>query len=200
MPMTDVEPNLTSFVPTSGVYALVDPRTSRVMYIGKSIDIDYRYRQHLNSDSFDGNRAKHRWVEELKALGLVPKLVIIAEAPWPSSDDVEKQYIKIYKATGQCELNRASGGMGNRSASKLSNSHRDDWFQVGRRIKAVREEILEIAMEAGRLGGPKMSSLVLEASHSLDKSRPKLEGHLRAQFPNWDDICRVFYGREGDRE
>lgn len=56
------------------VYALCDPRTGAIRYVGQSADIHRRYAQHL-LQSADGR--KKAWLEELKALNMLPTLVVL---------------------------------------------------------------------------------------------------------------------------
>lgn len=49
------------------VYALVDPRTQQVRYIGIAQDIHRRYAQHMLYPQ--GGEAKLAWMEELKQCG-----------------------------------------------------------------------------------------------------------------------------------
>jgi hypothetical protein len=187
----------TGFKTISGVYALVDPRSNRVMYCGQSLDVDYRYRQHLDLDAYTSNVEKRRWIAGLKNLGLKPRLVILAECDWPESDEIEKQYIRTYRLSGQCELNRATGGKKSRAVSKLGNTHQDDWFQIGRKLKAARALLSEVATEAGALAGPKAIGEAIEARQAIDKFKSRMEARLIRAFPEWDEFIQEFFGEEG---
>jgi DNA-binding Xre family transcriptional regulator len=57
------------------VYALGDPRTNKVHYIGIAKDVYKRYIQHLNNPYI--NSAKNDWMNEIKHRGLVPTLTIL---------------------------------------------------------------------------------------------------------------------------
>lgn len=59
---------------TSCVYTLIDPRTNKIRYIGQSINPEQRYKQHLSCD--DGSPRVH-WIQELRAQGVHPKMVIL---------------------------------------------------------------------------------------------------------------------------
>jgi len=195
MSTVEVKP-ITSFSSTSGVYALVDPRTNRVMYVGQSVDIDFRYRQHVNPNNYDTNREKRQWIWGLKAVGLVPKLIVIAECEWPASDDVEQQYIKLYKSNGQCELNLAAGGKYSRAVSKGGNSHRDDWFQLGLKIRFINRLIWEVVQDLGHIDGAKSMDLMLSVRNRLSIVMSRLEDRLVSMHPDWSDITKVFYGND----
>ena len=81
------------------VYALGDPRTGEVHYIGISQDVYRRYAQHLNHPHI--NNVKNTWMEEIKQAGIVPTLAILET----SVDDTiiherEKHWIQHYLALG----------------------------------------------------------------------------------------------------
>lgn len=188
----------TSFRPTAGVYALVDPRDGRTMYIGQSVDVEYRYRQHCDMRNADGNPAKHAWISSLYRQGLAPTLVILERVGWPDSDDVEQRLIREYKERGECEFNRAGGGMNNRSVSRPLNSHPDDWFQVGIKIKRARALLSEAIDDAGRLAGATEVDKGIKASRAIDHFKYALEGVMSRVFPGMPDLARVFSGPESE--
>lgn len=157
----------TDFRPTGGVYGLIDPRSGRMMYVGQSIDIDYRYRQHCNIVCFDGNLEKHHWIADLRRCELSPTLVILRECAWPESDDVEKQLISRYRLEGQCELNIAPGGMYNRSSRKADNAHPDDKFQLLVLLNNIERLITESTRYAGRIGGAKYMDKLVKVSRTI---------------------------------
>jgi hypothetical protein len=59
------------------VYALCDPRTDEIKYIGCSSKVQQRYQEHLSDNRT--NQSKWAWICELRDLGLSPKLAIIEE-------------------------------------------------------------------------------------------------------------------------
>jgi hypothetical protein len=184
-----------TFEATAGIYALIDPRTDRTMYVGQAIDIEYRYRQHCSNNSpyRQSNMDKYHWIEELKSLGLVPKLVVLEECNWPESDEVEKRLIREHKARGECELNRAVGGQG-AVIRRSQNGHKDDWFQLGREIKETRERLMHIVTESCRLAGGGRADEWAKVVSYLDRAKARLEAVLHKTFPEWENFTRVFYG------
>lgn len=58
------------------IYNLSDPRDSSVHYVGRSINPEQRYRQHLTPAS-NTSEEKKNWLIELRRLGLKPTLNII---------------------------------------------------------------------------------------------------------------------------
>jgi len=66
------------------VYALGDPRTNEIRYIGIAQDVYKRYAQHLNHPH--PNETKNAWMQELKQSGAIPTLTIL-------ESDVEEDLI-----------------------------------------------------------------------------------------------------------
>jgi hypothetical protein len=180
---------------TTGIYALIDPRTDRVMYVGQSVDIDYRFRQHLHAWRNDSNRKKIRWIGELQKLGMVPLLRILEERPFQGCDEAETRWIRHFKVLGQCEFNRAPGGS-IRRPSKLLNGHPDDWFQVGLKVKRVQALLSELRVETYALAGKRGDESIRKVIRTLLQARMALEGVLRGAFPEWTELTKVFFGAQ----
>jgi hypothetical protein len=192
--------NLTSFKATCGIYALVDPRTGRIMYVGQSIDIEKRFRTHLDTDRYEPNIAKRRWLKELARLDLKPQLIVLEECAFADLDSAERRTISSLKASGLAELNLTPGGSTDRSVSRLGNSHPDDWFQLGLKVKRARGLILSIIEDSARLGGKSHAVAWRKVLSGIDSAKARLEGILQLTFPKWSDSGRVFYGPEPDEE
>lgn len=89
----------------SGIYALLDPRTGDIRYIGQSKNISKRFSSHKYSSS---DYPVSKWISKLRKDGLIPDLVIIEEHENPV--DVEKQWIDRAKKSGANLLNLHEGG------------------------------------------------------------------------------------------
>lgn len=61
------------------IYALCDPETGEVRYIGSSEDPEGRLRQHMTPSQLREDTLKTRWLKSLKEQGRVPKLIILDE-------------------------------------------------------------------------------------------------------------------------
>jgi hypothetical protein len=76
----------------TSIYALIDPITHRVRYVGQSRNPELRRLQHVSRARFD-NQAVHQWI---RGLGELPGLVIL--------EAVENRRIR----TGTCSVSLAS--------------------------------------------------------------------------------------------
>lgn len=80
------------------VYALVDPRTKEIRYIGCTTNPKQRYwsHKHLSSD-WAASILKQEWIIELRDLGLVPLFAILEKIPFDNRAEIETQWMNFYK-------------------------------------------------------------------------------------------------------
>lgn len=92
------------------IYALADPRTGDVRYVGKtSRKLSTRLRQHVNRSAKPETRCAC-WIRALVALGLVPdarELEVVSEEQWPAA---ERRWISALRAEGADLTNLTEGG------------------------------------------------------------------------------------------
>lgn len=62
------------------VYALGDPRTDEIRYVGRSVQPEIRLRDHMRKTAPNGNRSR-RWLHALKRRGLRPVFWILEVVP-----------------------------------------------------------------------------------------------------------------------
>ena len=89
------------------VYALVDPRTSQIRYIGQTQNHpEMRLDGHLHK--VDENKAKQAWFEELRYLRMKPIIVVLEYAPdLEEALEVERDWIRTGRRIGWHLLNLA---------------------------------------------------------------------------------------------
>jgi len=92
------------------IYGLVDPRTSLIRYIGKSVRPEGRLTDHCNDQSVTW---RTNWIRDLKSHGLKPELTILHELPddadWQTS---EREWISKGRELGWPLTNCTDGGDG----------------------------------------------------------------------------------------
>jgi GIY-YIG catalytic domain-containing protein len=112
------------------IYALLDPDTQEVRYIGKSIRPAERYVNHLNEHS---NTHRCHWIQSLRKRGLEPDCCILEriEGAWPWQE-AERYYIAHYRRMGCKLVNGTSGGDGVEGLSDESADRRNATW-IGRR-------------------------------------------------------------------
>lgn len=93
------------------VYALIDPITGKVRYIGITCKpLDSRLAGHLRDDPKENNH-KALWIRKLKRQGVIPKIATLKNGL--TKDEaclMEQQYIKQYKDAGTDLVNLSNGG------------------------------------------------------------------------------------------
>lgn len=107
---------LTVIVPLAGtysIYALADPRTGEVRYVGMTRNPSRRFRQH--NRSVGKGIAHHRacWIGALLGIGLRPHgavLEVVSEGMWR---EAERRWIAYYRSMGADLTNGNGGGEGN---------------------------------------------------------------------------------------
>lgn len=104
--------------PTSGIYALIDPRTGRRFYIGKSEHIEKRLEQHLRPWS-KRSLELDAVLGEIKGAGFQPVLEVLevvpdflSRVPYNYIDIAERNWIAKEVLAGGKLVNRARGGAG----------------------------------------------------------------------------------------
>jgi hypothetical protein len=95
---------------TTFIYALKDPRSDEVRYVGKSDAPARRWRFHQRDKRSNAHR--YRWLQQLKRDGLEPALVILEQcqmAEWPER---ERYWEAYFRAQGARLTNMAPCGGG----------------------------------------------------------------------------------------
>jgi len=90
------------------IYCLKDPRDLSVRYVGKTVDLERRYCDHMRNN--DPNKAKRDWIQELKRAGKEPIMSVLElcnPEDWPER---EKFWISYGIKAGWGLTNIASGG------------------------------------------------------------------------------------------
>lgn len=85
-------------VPVS-IYALKDPRSDVIRYIGKTRNVDRRYREHCFYGS--PNRRMREWIVELSTEGLLPVICVLEITTLANAEERERHWIGQVKQTGQ---------------------------------------------------------------------------------------------------
>lgn len=98
---------------TTFIYALKDPRTDDIRYIGKSNYPARRLGEHIAGNS---NKAKSVWIGELVDAGLKPKLVNLEEVPRDEWREREMHWIAEGHKQGWPLVNISQGGDGSTDA------------------------------------------------------------------------------------
>lgn len=92
------------------IYALIDPVTDQIRYIGKSVRPRWRFTNHLNDRS---RTWRTNWLNTLRQRGLTPRMEILERVPIDEDwQEVEQQWIATGLAEGWPLTNCTNGGDG----------------------------------------------------------------------------------------
>ena len=94
------------------IYSLTDPRTKQIRYVGKTVNVAIRIRDHQRDGK---NSHKTAWLKLLKASGFKPEVDIL-ETFFDSNDEdwqeAERWWISYLRAIGCPLTNLDTGGIG----------------------------------------------------------------------------------------
>lgn len=144
------------------IYALKDPDTSEVRYVGKAENPFKRFQQHLLCKD---NTHRSKWLQSVRQRGF-PILEIVAEVPeneWPMW---EVAYIQFFREIGCDLVNANDGGMGGFNPSLETRrviSKKSTLWQTGRKLGLRHVENIILSHARPHLG----KHLSLEAKLAL---------------------------------
>lgn len=94
------------------IYALVDPVTREVHYVGKSTDPRKRLSFHLSKKSLTTDNPKNRWLRSLLSKGLRPLLIVLQTVTNGKWAEAERAWIVQGRMIGWPITNTSDGGEG----------------------------------------------------------------------------------------
>jgi GIY-YIG catalytic domain len=186
----------------STIYALCEPETGEVRYIGKTRNLRKRQLQHLRPSSLERRSRRSSWLKNLLARGLQPMVCILQEVPVEQEDELERWWIAVYRPNGRL-TNETDGGdgvtnppaevralIGNRRITAA------DARRIRERVAAGESSMVALATEYGvsrhaignlvrgqtwpQVGGPIVKSLprrvsaeALEAASKATRGKPR---------------------------
>jgi hypothetical protein len=156
---------------TTFIYALCDPRTFEVRYVGKSDDPYKRYCHHLIDKS---KTYKVNWIQSLLKLNLLPIRQILEECDKSIWQQREQDWINFYKKIGSDLTNLADGGIG---GSGHRGKHHSEEAKIKMRAAKLGKKISEEHKKKLRDThlGKKYKSMSLEGRKNIGlsgKGRP----------------------------
>jgi hypothetical protein len=95
------------------IYALTEPETEEIRYIGKADNLNKRYTEHLSYGKNAKNKT-HRasWLRHLMALGKQPDVLVLEECDSSDWQAHEREWIALGRLDGLDLVNGTVGGDG----------------------------------------------------------------------------------------
>lgn len=149
---------------TTFIYALKDPDSGEVRYIGKAGNPSNRLKEHLR-ETKKATHHRANWVRSLLKRGVAPVLEVVDEVSLDDWKAAEAAYIEFYKENGAPLVNTVSGGMGGERGQVLSKESRARMSaaRMGHLVSAVTRT----RIGASKLGKPRSSETVAKMSMAL---------------------------------
>jgi len=158
------------------IYALKDPDTGEIRYVGKANNPEARLRNHIGKAKEEKNH-RANWIKSLMARGKFPVLEIIDESPedeWPM---LEAAYIQFYTEEGCNLVNGTFGGEGlgkptpeTRHKMSIAQSGRKG-PNLGRKFTPEWKEKISIANTGKKM--PMRTKEILRRIHTGSKHSPE---------------------------
>lgn len=94
----------------SALYALCDPETDEVRYIGQTVRPSMRLFEHIAPQNLIAKTHKNHWIKKLLREGKRPSMIILKWVPLSEIDAAEVAMIKEYRQKGARLTNYTNGG------------------------------------------------------------------------------------------
>ena len=94
------------------IYSLKDPRDYQIKYIGKTIDVNRRLKEHTKPYNLKTNSLKNNWLKHIIGLGLYPIMEVLEKCDKSNWEERERYWICYYKELGFELKNMTNGGEG----------------------------------------------------------------------------------------
>lgn len=159
---------------TTFIYALVDPETKQIRYIGKSNNPTVRLYRHLKEKQ---HTYKNMWIKSLRDRGFVPEVQIIEEVSIERWQERERYWIAFYRAQGLDLANGTDGGDGvhgrkrtPEERARISEALKGNQYSKGRKHPPE-----EIARRAAAMKGHSVRPDTGEKIAATKRGKPRSE-------------------------
>ena len=92
------------------IYVLLDPRTNKIRYVGKTVNIKTRFKRHLTEAKSSNISYKNNWVRGLINNGLIPIIEIIDMYEFDDWEWLEIMWLGLLKSWGFNMTNMVEAG------------------------------------------------------------------------------------------
>jgi hypothetical protein len=155
------------------IYILIDPRDGQVRYVGWTIDLRQRLRDHMKPSRLNGNQRRDRWLASLIADGFYPHVETVEHGDGQGHAEAECKWITRYRSLGFDLTNLTDGGEG--AQGRLHTAAAKQRMSEKRRGRKPSPQALAAARVAtlGKSRDPK----TVAAMRARLIGRPKAEIH-----------------------
>lgn len=179
------------------VYALVEPHTRLVRYIGKTTKGSKRYRDHLLASNLKSNTHKNHWIKSLLQTGEQPECHVLEYTQEKRLDETERWWILYAKLSLWPLTNATEGGEGSAGRVISSETRRKISESLkGRKLSEDHKEKCRVNMLGNKytLGfkhkeqSKQAMSLKRKGVRKSAEVRTNMSKAMRATRRKWTDI------------
>ena len=159
---------------TAYIYALRDPITHQMRYVGKTTNPKRRWYDHIHLRATD-HSYRANWIRSLLAAGNSPKMMLLETlADHDDWELREQRWIKTLRAYHLPMTNLAIGGQGNRAGSRLSPETVEKVRRklIGRPVSQDTRQKLSLARKRNGNTRPGYRHSI-ETKHKLSEARKR---------------------------
>lgn len=149
------------------IYALTDPDTGDVCYIGKADNPDDRYRKHMLPSALRIRCRRTSWLRGLLNAGKRPGMTVIEEVPYDHWQQRECYWIAFYRGLGVNLMNTAEGGSGGVKSEWITAESRERMRQA--QLGKTRDPDAIRRMADKRIGVPRSPETIAKMSQAMKK-------------------------------
>jgi hypothetical protein len=133
----------------STIYALCDPKTKEIRYIGKTVSqLNIRLSQHITASKKGRKNHLHCWI---RSLSEKPIIIPIETVSYEQDGETEKRIIAEYRANGYDLVNESDGGEGQKGYHHTEETkEKIRLWGIGRKMPPKSPETLQRMANAQR--------------------------------------------------
>lgn len=175
---------------TWSIYALIDPRTDEVRYVGATVNTTQRLTDHIKASANETTHKGH-WIKQLQALGLRPRMQILEQViGHDASTEAERRWIAHYRAAGVVLTNHTDGGDG-MPGCKWSDEQRAKI--IGRPVTPEARKKISVARTGQPMNAQHRERLIaLHTGKPLsDAHKAKISAYHKTRVHTPDEVARM---------
>lgn len=155
------------------IYALTDPDTGDVRYVGKTNDLAGRLRRHILPSALAKRCRRTNWLNWLLKAGKMPCITLLEEVSQDRWKERECYWIAFYRGIGAQLVNTAEGGGGGVRSEWITEEWRANMSKARMGYKRSAESIEK--QRAKLIGVPRTPETIAKMSLANKGKKPSVQ-------------------------